>query len=105
MMRHYQHYIFLLLAFLMPTSKLSLSAKVFNEMVYSPQKTAFKLNAPSTAMHVVLRLYKEGEGGKPTKTVKMKSMGNDVWAKEIKGDLKGMYYTFEVLGYQQHKGG
>ena len=41
-MRHYQHYIFLLLAFLMPTSKLSLSAKVFNEMVYSPQKTAFK---------------------------------------------------------------
>ncbi|WP_423786516.1 type I pullulanase [Hoylesella timonensis] len=104
-MRHYQHYIFLLLAFLMPTSKLSLSAKVFNEMVYSPQKTAFKLNAPSTAKHVVLRLYKEGEGGKPTKTVKMKSMGNDVWAKEIKGDLKGMYYTFEVLGYQQHKGG
>lgn len=105
MMNLYKYYFLLLIAFIMPTSNLLLSAKVFDEMVYTPQYTMFQLNAPSTAKRVVVRLYEKGEGGEPIKTIKMKAMGNDVWTKKVKGNLQGLFYTFEVLGYKQHKGG
>lgn len=105
MMKLYKYYFLLLIAFIMPTSNLLLSAKVFDEMVYTPQYTVFQLNAPSTAKRVVVRLYEKGEGGEPIKTIKMKAMGNDVWTKKVKGNLQGLFYTFEVLGYKQHKGG
>ena len=82
-----------------------LSAAEFKEMMYSPLRTIFKVNAPTKAKRVVLRLYREGEGGNAIQTYSMKKAGKDVWQKEVKGNLKGMFYTFEVLGFPGHNGG
>ena len=35
-------------------------------------------------------------GGEKVKTVKMKRTGRDLWTADIKGDLDGMFYTFQV---------
>ena len=66
----------------------------FNEMTYTKDVSSFKLNAPSKAKSVKVNIYKEGIGGTVVKTVKMKRTGNDLWTADIKGDLKGMFYTF-----------
>ena len=65
----------------------------FNEMEYGKTQTVFHLNASSTPK---LRLYKSGQGGKPVKTVKMRAIGNDRWEATVKGDLAGMFYTFDI---------
>ena len=65
----------------------------FNEMEYGKTQTVFHLNASSTPK---LRLYKSGQGGKPVKTVKMRAIGNDRWETTVKGNLAGMFYTFDI---------
>lgn len=65
----------------------------FNEMEYGKTQTVFHLNASSTPM---LRLYKSGQGGKPVKTIKMRAIGNDRWEATVKGNLAGMFYTFDI---------
>ena len=65
----------------------------FNEMEYGKKQTVFHLNASSTPK---LRLYKSGQGGKPVKTVKMRAIGNDRWEATVKGNLAGMFYTFDI---------
>ena len=65
----------------------------FNEMEYGKTQTVFHLNASSTPK---LRLYKSGQGGKPVKTVKMRAIGNDLWEATVKGNLAGMFYTFDI---------
>lgn len=65
----------------------------FNEMEYGKTQTVFHLNASSTPK---LRLYKSGQGGKPIKTVKMRAIGNDRWEATVKGNLAGMFYTFDI---------
>ena len=65
----------------------------FNEMEYGKTQTVFHLNASSTPK---LRLYKSGQGGKPVKTVKMLAIGNDRWEATVKGNLAGMFYTFDI---------
>ncbi len=65
----------------------------FNEMEYGKTLTVFHLNASSTPK---LRLYKSGQGGKPVKTVKMRAIGNDRWEATVKGNLAGMFYTFDI---------
>ena len=65
----------------------------FNEMEYGKTQTVFHLNASSTPK---LRLYKSGQGGKPVKTIKMRAIGNDRWEATVKGDLSGMFYTFDI---------
>ena len=67
----------------------------FNEMDCGPEATTFRLFAPATAKRVVVRIYNEGIGGKPVKTVKMKLTG-DLWQAEVKGNLLGKYYTFDM---------
>ena len=42
------------------------------EVEYSPEKTTFQLFAPKDAKAVTLRIYAEGQGGKPLNTVEMK---------------------------------
>ena len=44
----------------------------FNEVDCGPEATTFQLFAPATAKRVVVRIYKDGIGGKPIKTVKMR---------------------------------
>ncbi|MGM9711847.1 MAG: type I pullulanase [Prevotella sp.] len=68
----------------------------FNEMTYTKEVSSFKLNAPSKAKSVKVNIYNEGVGGTAVKTVKMKRTGNDTWTADIPGDLKGLFYTFQV---------
>ena len=75
--------------------------QTFNELTYTKDVSSFKLNAPSKAKSVKVNIYKEGIGGTVVKTVKMKRTGDDLWTADIKGDLKGMFYTFQVETKQQ----
>ena len=67
----------------------------FNEVDCGPEATTFQLFAPTTAKRVVVRVYNEGIGGKPIKTVKMKLTG-DFWQATVKGNLLGKFYTFDM---------
>ncbi len=67
----------------------------FDEMIYSPEKTVFRLFAPTDAKGVKVRIYKDGVGGKALKTVKMK-LQDSLWIAEIQGDLQGCFYTFDM---------
>ena len=71
-------------------------AQPFQEMTYTPEKTQFTLFAPNDAKRVTLRLYKEGLGGKPVKTVKMSRTTSEQWSATVRGDLMGKFYTFDV---------
>lgn len=49
----------------------------------------FILNAPTAQKSsVTLRLYKQGQGGKAYKALKMKKLGDERWEATVKGDLK-----------------
>lgn len=65
---------------------------LFREMSFSNNKTVFQLVAPNNA---TLRIYNDGISGKAVKTVKMKKVDNDLWQAELKGNLKGKFYTFD----------
>lgn len=67
-----------------------------NEVAYSPQKTVFKLFAPKEAKTVTLRIYADGQGGQPLKTVKMAYDGHVYYTATVDGDLKGKFYTFDT---------
>ena len=67
----------------------------FNEVDCGPEATTFQLFAPTTAKRVVVRIYNDGIGGRPVKTVKMKLAG-DVWQATVKGNLLGKFYTFDM---------
>ena len=45
-----------------------------------------------------LRIYKDGQGGKPVKTINMKrdKAGGTLWQATVKGNLNGKFYTFDV---------
>ena len=44
-----------------------------------------------------MRIYKDGVGGKPIKTVQMRRTAEtDLWQAEVKGNLLGKYYTFDM---------
>ena len=68
----------------------------FDELTYTKEVSSFKLNAPSKAKSVKVNIYNEGVGGTAVKTVKMKRTGADTWTADIPGDLKGLFYTFQV---------
>ena len=73
----------------------TMTAQQFNEVQYTPEKTTFTLFAPQQAKRVKVRLYKEGQGGKALKTIKMVYQ-NGRWRAEVKGDMKGRFYTFDM---------
>lgn len=66
-----------------------------NEVTYTKRGTTFALVAQK-AQSVNLNIYAEGIGGKPVKTVAMRKGEKGVWKAELKGDLKGRFYTFNV---------
>ena len=68
----------------------------FDELTYTKEVSSFKLNAPSKAKSVKVNIYNKGVGGEVLKTVKMKRTGADQWTADIPGDLKGLFYTFQV---------
>ncbi|MCF0244105.1 MAG: type I pullulanase [Bacteroidaceae bacterium] len=80
---------------LLTMTALTSGAQDFKESVYTKESTTFSLLAPD-ASKPKLRIYKEGAGGKPIKTIKMKRVGTDAFVAEVKGDLNGKFYTFDV---------
>lgn len=67
----------------------------WEEMVYAPEATKFALWAP-TADEVSLKLYAEGQGGEPVRTLSMKEDDGGLWRTTVEGDLNGQFYTFDV---------
>ena len=67
---------------------------------YTKQATDFCFYANPDAKSVVLRLYDEGLGGKPVKTVKLQQDKQQpgYWKATVKGDLKGKFYTIDQSG-------
>ena len=84
-----------ILSILFSMTIVSASAQDFQEFSYSEKSTTFSLLAPDGSKPKI-RIYKDGEGGKAIKTVKMKRAGIDSFAAIVKGNLKGMFYTFDV---------
>ena len=65
---------------------------------YSPSASVFTVETNHDAQQVKLRIYKDGLGGKAIKTLNMKrsQAGATMWQTTVKGDMKGMFYTFDV---------
>lgn len=65
---------------------------------YTPGASFFSVETNGNAQQVKLRIYKDGLGGKPVKTIDMKrdKSGSTLWQASVKGDLKGKFYTFDV---------
>ena len=67
--------------------------EVFQEMSYSPRQTVFRLNSPKRP---TLSLWHDGLGGRPLRRVRMRADGANRWKATVKGDLKGLFYTFNI---------
>ncbi|MCD7898872.1 MAG: type I pullulanase [Bacteroides sp.] len=65
------------------------------EMLYTPEQTTFMVWAP-TASEVGVRLYETGQGGYAYDFIKMKPGQDGTWQAEVKKDLLGKFYTFDV---------
>lgn len=67
--------------------------------IYSKEKTVFHVWAP-TARGMTLLLYATGtdeeEGAEKKGSHVMERIGGGVWETEVKGDLHGVYYTYQV---------
>ena len=62
--------------------------------------TQFAFIASPKAKKPVLRIYKEGQGGTPLRTVRLKQLPplDFVWVAELKGDWRGFFYTLDISG-------
>lgn len=71
----------------------------FKELSFTPEQTTFRIFAPATAKAAKVRLYKNGQGGHPIKTLRMTaSPATDgaIWTVTVKGNLEGRFYTFDI---------
>ena len=66
---------------------------LFNELFLQPHQTTFTLNAPQQP---TLRIYADGEGGKPLQQYKMRAAGKHRWTLTLKRNLQGKFYTFDI---------
>ncbi len=66
------------------------------EMLYSPEKTSFSVWSPN-ADSVYLSLYADATTAEPLERMAMKRENDGSWTKTVKGDLKGQFYTFQVV--------
>lgn len=67
--------------------------RLFNELFLQPHQTTFTLNAPQQP---TLRIYADGEGGKPLQQYKMRAVGKHRWTLTLKRNLQGKFYTFDI---------
>ena len=81
----------------------SMALDYYSQVDYTPKSTTFAfLGCPLKGKTAVLRLYDAGLGGKPLKTIKMKSSEPGGWTAIVKGDWKGKFYTFDISGDKRH---
>lgn len=67
----------------------------WEEMKYAPSATRFSLWAP-TAEKVHVILYETGQGGGPTNMFDLEPADDGIWTTEVPGDIRGLFYTFNV---------
>lgn len=65
------------------------------EVTYTPSKTTFKIWSPDIDSAKV-RLYKTGIEDDPIETMLMIKKEDGIWEVSADGDLKGLFYTFQV---------
>ena len=65
------------------------------EMTYSATATRLSLWTP-VAEEVRVNLYNSDLGGKPVEVVPLKRGNDGTWSVRLKGDRKGIFYTFQV---------
>lgn len=68
----------------------------FQEVTCNNQSTQFALFAPQELKTVKVRIYANGEGGRPLNTVKMHYTTDGIWRATVKADLRGKFYTFDI---------
>ena len=85
----------LLITLLMMATTVQAQDFKFDEVTYTPQQTTFRLFAPANAKKVVVRIYKDGQGGKALKTIKMTEK-DGLWTATAAGDLMNKFYTFDM---------
>jgi pullulanase len=69
----------------------------WRECIYSPRQSVFCLWAP-TAAKVRLNIYSSSIGTKAQSVIMLQPVkGEGIWRTTVKGDLKGMFYTFQVM--------
>ncbi len=92
-MKHLLSLVAIIMALLVPQT---LNART--GVTYTPGASDFSIETNDDAQQVKLRIYKDGLGGKPVKTVNMKrdKAGSALWQATVKGDLKNKFYTFDV---------
>ena len=66
------------------------------EYTYTPELTTFKLWSPE-AEQVKVHIYETGLEGEKLCSVDMDYDGKGVWATSFDEDLKGKFYTFQIL--------
>src|SRR5436190_4464468 len=64
-------------------------------LTYSKEFSIFKVWAPTAAAGELL-LYKEGDDGKPFKTINLEKGIRGTWHSQVEGDLAGTFYSFRV---------
>jgi pullulanase len=62
---------------------------------YSPEKTTFRVWAPS-AEEITVKLYDQGIDGNLLETLSMEKDINGTWLLELEGDWKDKYYTYQA---------
>ena len=77
--------------------------RLFNELFLQPHQTTFTLNAPQQP---ILRLYADGEGGKPLQQYKMRAAGKHRWTLTLKRLCYGRWREWQTRchhrqGYHQ----
>lgn len=74
----------------------SAAPEPYEEMTYTTSGTTFTLWAPAAAQ-VRVDLYKDGRGGDAYQEVQLKKEDRGFWKIQIPSDLKGVFYTFQIL--------
>ncbi|MBW6477854.1 MAG: type I pullulanase [Bacteroidales bacterium] len=62
---------------------------------YSPEKTTFRVWAPS-AEAITVKIYDQGHEGNVLETLQMEKDVNGTWLLELEGDWKDKYYTYQA---------
>ncbi|MCF8366739.1 MAG: type I pullulanase [Bacteroidales bacterium] len=65
------------------------------EMVWTPEKTDFRIYAP-TAEAARVKIYEKGLGGASTIEKNMKTDVDGTWIASIENNLNGKFYTFQI---------
>lgn len=68
----------------------------FDELIYTPSKSVFRVNSPTDAQGVAVRIYDDATAEEPSEIIGMQLGEDSVWSNVVKGNLIGKFYTFQL---------